>query len=83
MAYERADTAIGAVVTILGAAALIITPAFAFGGTHLAGGFVDGGAVARCWQSHSRSGWASPPCCTCGAGGAPPLPRRALRRRTA
>jgi hypothetical protein len=39
--------AIGAVVTILGAAALIITPAFAFGGTHLAGGFVDGGAVAR------------------------------------
>jgi hypothetical protein len=47
MAYERADTAIGAVVVIMGAAALMITTAFAFGGTHLAGGFVDGGAVAR------------------------------------
>jgi Mn2+/Fe2+ NRAMP family transporter len=46
MAYERADTAIGAVVTILGAAALMITTAFTFGGTHLAGEFVDAEAVA-------------------------------------
>lgn len=46
MAYERADTAIGAVVTILGAACLIVAAAFAFGGTRLAGQFMDAGAVA-------------------------------------
>ncbi len=46
MAYERADTWIGAFVVILGAAALVITAAFAFAGTPLSGQFVDGGAVA-------------------------------------
>jgi NRAMP (natural resistance-associated macrophage protein)-like metal ion transporter len=46
MAYERADTWIGAVVVILGAAALMIVTAFAFGGTTLAGQFGDAGTVA-------------------------------------
>ncbi|MGH2409034.1 MAG: NRAMP family divalent metal transporter, partial [Chloroflexota bacterium] len=46
MAYERADTAIGSVVVILGAAALIVATAFAFKGTHLAGQFSDAGAAA-------------------------------------
>ncbi|WPP39693.1 NRAMP family divalent metal transporter [Paenibacillus hunanensis] len=47
MAYERADTVIGSFVVIIGAAALIIATGFAFHHTHLAGAFVDGGAVAR------------------------------------
>jgi len=47
MAYERADTAIGAVVVVLGAAALMIATAFAFGGTKYAGGFEDAHAVAN------------------------------------
>jgi len=46
MAYERADTAIGSIVVILGAAALIVATAFAFKGTHLTGQFSDAGATA-------------------------------------
>jgi len=45
MAYERADTVIGSVVVIIGAAALVITTAFAFQGTPQFGGFVDAGTV--------------------------------------
>jgi NRAMP (natural resistance-associated macrophage protein)-like metal ion transporter len=44
--YERADTVIGSVVVILGAAALVIAAAFAFGGTPLHGQFADAGTVA-------------------------------------
>ena len=44
--YERADTVIGSVVVILGAAALMIAAAFAFGGTRLQGQFGDAGTVA-------------------------------------
>ncbi len=44
--YERVDTAIGSVVVILGAAALVIAAAFAFGGTRLHGQFADAGTVA-------------------------------------
>jgi NRAMP (natural resistance-associated macrophage protein)-like metal ion transporter len=47
MAYERADTVLGAFVVILGAAALIIVAAFAFQGTSFAGNFVNGQTVAR------------------------------------
>ncbi|MCZ8513866.1 divalent metal cation transporter [Paenibacillus filicis] len=47
MKYERADTIIGSFVVILGAAALIVTTAFAFQGTELVGKFVDAGAVAK------------------------------------
>ena len=44
--YERADTVIGSMVVILGAAALMIAVAFAFGGTRLQGQFADAGTVA-------------------------------------
>ena len=52
MAYERADTVIGSVVVIVGAAALIIATAFAFRGTR------TGGPVRRCrrrWPAASLS----------------------------
>ncbi|MBV9281652.1 MAG: Nramp family divalent metal transporter, partial [Chloroflexi bacterium] len=44
--YERADTVIGSVVVVLGAACLMVVAAFAFGGTKLAGQFGDAGTVA-------------------------------------
>ena len=44
--YERADTVLGSIVTVMGAAAMIVTCAFAFGGTHLAGRFTSAGGVA-------------------------------------
>jgi NRAMP (natural resistance-associated macrophage protein)-like metal ion transporter len=44
--YERADTAIGSVVVIVGAAAFLIAAASAFSGTSLHGHFIDAGAVA-------------------------------------
>jgi Mn2+/Fe2+ NRAMP family transporter len=50
--YERADTVIGAFVVIIGAAALMIAPAAAFGGTPLAGQFTDAGAVAAGLAHH-------------------------------
>lgn len=46
MGYERADTVIGAIVVIIGAAALMIAPATALSGTSLAGQFTDAGGVA-------------------------------------
>jgi Mn2+/Fe2+ NRAMP family transporter len=47
MAYERADTVIGAFVVIMGAVALMIAAAFAFGGTRYAGNFTDVLGVAQ------------------------------------
>jgi hypothetical protein len=44
--YERLDTWIGAVVVVIGAAALICVSAFAFGGTPAAGQFNDAGTTA-------------------------------------
>ncbi len=44
--YERADTIIGAVFVVVGAAALMITTAFAFDGTPRHGHFRDAHAVA-------------------------------------
>jgi NRAMP (natural resistance-associated macrophage protein)-like metal ion transporter len=44
--YERADTIIGAVIVVIGAAALMITAAFAFNGTPRHGHFQDAHAVA-------------------------------------
>jgi len=46
LSYERWDTAIGAVITNVGAACLMIAAAFAFRGTGLSGQFTDAGAVA-------------------------------------
>ncbi len=45
--YERLDTWIGAVVVVLGAAALIAVSAFAFRGTHFFGAFTDAGGTAE------------------------------------
>jgi NRAMP (natural resistance-associated macrophage protein)-like metal ion transporter len=44
--YERVDTMLGALVVVLGAAALISVTAFGFAGTQLFGQFTDAGAVA-------------------------------------
>ena len=44
--YERADTIIGSFIVVVGAAALMITTAFAFKGTGFYGNFVDAGHVA-------------------------------------
>ncbi|HEX3605328.1 MAG TPA: divalent metal cation transporter [Candidatus Dormibacteraeota bacterium] len=46
LGYERAETAIGAVLTVIGAAVVMIAAAAAFAGTPLAGHFSDAGAVA-------------------------------------
>ncbi|HUA47679.1 MAG TPA: NRAMP family divalent metal transporter [Solirubrobacteraceae bacterium] len=46
LAYERLDTLIGGILFGVGACAVLLTCAFAFGGTPLHGGFVDAGAVA-------------------------------------
>jgi NRAMP (natural resistance-associated macrophage protein)-like metal ion transporter len=47
MAYERADTVIGSVVTVIGAGAMMVVTAFAFHGTTLFGQFADAGTTAR------------------------------------
>ena len=52
LAYERLDTIIGSVVVIVGAAALMITAAFAFGGTQDAGNFQDAGRAAVRMAGH-------------------------------
>lgn len=52
MSYERADTAIGSVVVVIGATALIATTAFAFQGTNLAGQFVNAGTVISGLTQH-------------------------------
>ena len=44
--YERFDTMFGSLITALGALAIIVTCAFAFGGTRYFGHFVDAGDVA-------------------------------------
>ena len=44
--YERVDTWIGAVVVVVGAAALMAVSAFAFHGTHYFGNFTDAGGTA-------------------------------------
>ena len=44
--YERADTVIGSVVVILGAAALMVAVSFGLGNTPLHGQFADAGSVA-------------------------------------
>lgn len=52
MAYERADTVIGSIVVVIGAAAIIVTTAFAFSKTGLAGQFVDAGSVINGLTQH-------------------------------
>ncbi|MDQ6773633.1 MAG: divalent metal cation transporter [Candidatus Dormibacteraeota bacterium] len=50
--YERLDTVIGSFVVVLGAAAIIVTCAFAFQGTSDFGKFSDGGATAAALGRH-------------------------------
>ena len=45
--YERADTVIGSLVVVFGAAVIIAVTAFGFAGTALHGHFTDAGGVAR------------------------------------
>jgi Mn2+/Fe2+ NRAMP family transporter len=45
--YERADTVLGAFVTVLAATAMVATSALAFAHTHYLGLFTDAGGVAR------------------------------------
>ena len=51
--YERADTVLGSVVVVLGAAALIVVADFAVRGTGLAGKFTDALGVADALARHS------------------------------
>jgi Mn2+/Fe2+ NRAMP family transporter len=53
MAYERADTVIGAFVVIVGAAALVMTGDWAARSTNTVGGFSDAGAIAHLLGQHS------------------------------
>jgi Mn2+/Fe2+ NRAMP family transporter len=46
LGYERVDTLVGTVLFVVGAIAILVTCAFAFGGTPLHGAFVDAGTVA-------------------------------------
>jgi NRAMP (natural resistance-associated macrophage protein)-like metal ion transporter len=53
--YERADTAAGALVVIIGATAVLITAVYAVRGTHLTGHFSDALGVAQALEHrHSR-----------------------------
>jgi Mn2+/Fe2+ NRAMP family transporter len=55
IAYERADTTLGAFVVIVGATAIMITAVFAVRGTHLAGHFTNALGVATALEHyHSR-----------------------------
>jgi Mn2+/Fe2+ NRAMP family transporter len=55
MAYERADTVLGAVVVIVGAAALLMTGDWAARSTGTVGGFTDAGAIAHLLGQHSAT----------------------------
>ena len=56
LAYERLDTIIGSVVVIVGAGALMVAAAFAFGGTPEAGRFLDAGTTASQLADHLGPG---------------------------
>jgi Mn2+/Fe2+ NRAMP family transporter len=51
--YERADTVLGAVVVVTGAAAIVMTGDWAARSTHTSGGFTDAGAIAHLLGDHS------------------------------
>ncbi|HEV7582630.1 MAG TPA: NRAMP family divalent metal transporter [Mycobacterium sp.] len=53
MAYERADTVLGAFVVVVGAAALLMTGDWAARSTNTVGGFTDAGAIAHLLGEHS------------------------------
>jgi hypothetical protein len=51
--YERADTAVGAIVVVVGAIAIEVVAVLAVRGTNLAGKFTDALGVARALEHHS------------------------------
>jgi NRAMP (natural resistance-associated macrophage protein)-like metal ion transporter len=53
IAYERADTVLGAVVVVIGAAALVMTGDWAARSTNRASSFTDAGAIAHLLNQHS------------------------------
>jgi Mn2+/Fe2+ NRAMP family transporter len=55
MAYERADTVLGAFVVIVGAAALLMTGDWAARSTDTVGGFTDAGAIAHLLGQNSAT----------------------------
>jgi Mn2+/Fe2+ NRAMP family transporter len=55
MAYERADTVLGAFVVIVGATALLMTGEWAARSTDTVGGFTDAGAIAHLLGQHSAT----------------------------
>lgn len=52
MGYERADTVLGALVVVVGAAALMMTGEWAARSTNTIGGFTDAGATAHLLGEH-------------------------------
>jgi len=52
--YERADTVLGSLVVVVGAAAVLVVAAYAARGTPFAGHFTDALGVARALARHSR-----------------------------
>ncbi|MGO9158624.1 Nramp family divalent metal transporter [Mycobacterium sp.] len=55
MGYERADTVLGALVVIVGAAALLMTGNWAARSTNTVGNFTDAGAIAHLLGQHSAA----------------------------
>jgi NRAMP (natural resistance-associated macrophage protein)-like metal ion transporter len=55
MAYERADTVLGAFVVIVGATALLMTGDWAARSTDTVGNFTDAGAIAQLLGQHSHT----------------------------
>ena len=54
ISYERADTVLGSIVVVLGAAALMIAATYAATGTGQSGHFTDAGGIARLLGTHSH-----------------------------
>ncbi|MHB8571998.1 MAG: NRAMP family divalent metal transporter [Candidatus Dormibacteria bacterium] len=52
ISYERVDTVVGSLITVVGACAIVATCAFAFSGTDQFGRFTDAGAVAHFLGQH-------------------------------
>ena len=81
--YERVDTVIGSLVVVIAATALVVTAAFAFMDTPLAGHFTNAEGVARGLAALRGAGHrsdSSPSCCSTPRSSAPP--RSHCRRRT-
>ena len=73
--YERVDTVIGSFVVVIAATALVVTAAFAFRNTRLAGHFTNAEEVARGLEQLRRArhrSRSSRSCCSTPRSSAPP-----------